>query len=74
VKPSAEAKQIKIEPISVPGNVVPNMLGMGAKDAVYLSEKLGLNVQLHGVGKVFAQSLKPGIAVRKGTVIKINLE
>ena len=74
VKPSAEAKKIKIEPISVPGNVVPNMLGMGAKDAVYLSEKLGLNVQLQGVGKVFSQSLKSGIAVRKGTVIKINLE
>jgi len=74
VKTYSERKRIRVEPIVVPSNVVPNLIGMGAKDAVYLAEKLGMNVQLHGYGKVIAQSLRPGFAVRKGTIMKINLE
>jgi cell division protein FtsI (penicillin-binding protein 3) len=74
VKTFTDEKHIQVEKVSMPGNVVPDMKGMGAKDAVYLSERLGLNVQVQGRGKVFSQSLKPGLAVRKGTVIKINLE
>lgn len=74
VRAFAETKQIRIEPLKVPGNVVPDMLGMGAKDAVYLAEKLGLNVQVMGRGKVILQSIIPGIAVRKGTVVKLNLQ
>jgi cell division protein FtsI (penicillin-binding protein 3) len=74
VKPFSEAKRIRLEPLVVPGNVVPNVVGMGAKDAVFLAEKLGLNVQVYGRGKVISQNLKPGLAVRKGSVIKLNLE
>ena len=74
VKTFAEEKQIRVEPFKVPGNVVPDLEGMGAKDAIYLTEKLGLNVQVQGFGKVVSQSLKPGVAVRKGSVVKINLE
>ncbi|HEY6914912.1 MAG TPA: PASTA domain-containing protein, partial [Paludibacter sp.] len=74
VKTFTEHKQVRIEPASVPGNVVPDMSGMGAKDAVYLAERLGLNVQVNGRGKVISQNLKPGIAVRKGSVIKISLQ
>jgi cell division protein FtsI (penicillin-binding protein 3) len=74
VKPFAEGKRIRVEPVTIPGNVVPNLIGMGAKDAVYLAEKLGLSVQVQGYGKVISQSLKPGLAVRKGTVMKINFE
>jgi len=74
VKSYSERKRIRVEPVVVPGNVVPDLKGMGAKDAVYLAEKLGMNVQLYGYGKVIAQSLRPGFAVRKGTILKINLE
>lgn len=74
VKVVTEQKQIRVEPFKVPGNVVPDLIGMGAKDAVYLAEKLGLNVQVSGRGKVIAQSLKPGLAVRKSTPIKLELQ
>jgi cell division protein FtsI (penicillin-binding protein 3) len=74
VKAFAKQKQIKIEPIVIPGNVVPDMNGMGAKDAVYLAEKLGMNVQVIGRGKVISQSVKPGFAVRKGTVVRLTMQ
>jgi len=74
VETLTEQKQVRTKPISVPANVVPDMCGMGAKDAVYLAERLGLNVQVAGRGKVVSQNLKPGIAVRKGSVIKISLQ
>lgn len=38
-------------------NFVPSVIGMGAKDAVYLLESKGLKVTLSGVGKVKSQSL-----------------
>ncbi|MBK8818280.1 MAG: PASTA domain-containing protein [Saprospiraceae bacterium] len=33
---------------------------MGARDATYLLESLGLSVDFHGVGKVLRQSITPG--------------
>lgn len=74
VKTTTENKNVNIKKLLIPSNVVPDMIGMGAKDAVYLAERLGLNVQIHGAGKVITQNLKPGIAVRKGSSIKITLE
>ena len=46
--------------------IVPNVKGMSAKDALYVLEKLGLNVVLHGKGEVSRQSLSPGIKFQKG--------
>lgn len=36
---------------------VPNVVGMGARDAVFLLESRGLSVSLEGMGKVVAQSI-----------------
>ena len=55
-------------------NVVPKVLGMGARDAVYLLEQTGLRVNLTGSGKVVAQSFNPGNKVVKGTTISITLK
>lgn len=74
VKTVTDQKHNLIEPIVVYNNVVPDLLGMGAKDAVYLLEKLGLNVQVMGRGKVISQNLKPGVYARKGSTILINLD
>ena len=74
VKSFADEKQIKIEPVTVAGNKVPDLTGMGAKDAVYLAEGLGLNVQVVGRGKVISQNLAPGTTAKKGTHILINLQ
>lgn len=56
-----------------PAGLVPNVLGMGAKDALYVLESAGLQVKLTGVGKVTAQSLPPLAHFKKGDYIRITL-
>ena len=53
---------------------VPNVKGLGAKDAIYLLESCGLTVRLSGKGKVRSQSIIPGSAVRKGQIIYLTLK
>jgi cell division protein FtsI (penicillin-binding protein 3) len=52
---------------------VPNVLGMGVRDALYLLENSGLNVVVNGKGFVTKQSLSPGIKIQKGQQILIEL-
>ena len=52
---------------------VPNVIGMGAKDAVYLLENAGLKVQLSGMGKVKSQSIQAGNTLHKGKTIHLRL-
>jgi len=54
-------------------NLVPNVLGMGAKDAVYALENAGLRVNFSGKGVVRNQSINPGTNVIKGQTIAIQL-
>ena len=55
-------------------DVVPNVVGMGAKDAVFLLENSGLIVEINGVGTVSSQSISPGTNLIKGQKIKLNLK
>lgn len=55
-----------------PGTV-PGVVGMGAKDAVYLLESKGLKVRLHGVGRVKSQSIASGSRIVKGQTIALTL-
>lgn len=54
--------------------MVPDVLGMGARDAVFLLESRGLNVRLSGVGRVVSQSIPPASLLKKGQTIHINLK
>ena len=53
---------------------VPKVIGMGAKDAVYLLESLGLKVHLTGMGIVKSQSIPAGNALHKGKTIQLRLQ
>jgi cell division protein FtsI (penicillin-binding protein 3) len=55
-------------------NLVPNVRGMGARDAVYVLENMGLKVNIKGRGFVKEQSIKPGIRIKKGNTIYLRLE
>ena len=57
----------------IEANRVPNVMGMGAKDAVYLLESIGLKVQLSGMGKVKSQSIPAGNTLHKGRTIQLRL-
>lgn len=49
-------------------NVVPNVTGMGLRDALYILENRGLKAGVNGFGKVSRQSIKPGTRARGQTV------
>jgi cell division protein FtsI (penicillin-binding protein 3) len=74
VKTFADKSKTRVEKIVVPQNAVPDLAGMGAKDAVFILESLGLNVQVVGRGKVISQNIKPGTYARKGSPVMISLQ
>jgi len=53
--------------------VIPNVIGMNAKDAMYLLENAGVQVRLIGSGMIVRQSLQPGTRIYKGTEISLQL-
>lgn len=55
------------------GNLVPNVVGMGASDALYLMESAGLYVNIYGKGTVVRQSLSPGIKAERGATVSLTL-
>lgn len=60
-------------PREIPENLVPNVVDMGLKDAVYLLESRGLKVVVDGRGTVRQQSLTPGSVIRPGTVVSLGM-
>ncbi|MFA7155107.1 MAG: penicillin-binding protein [Proteiniphilum sp.] len=62
------------KPLTVNGSLVPNVRGMGARDALYLLEEAGLRVLLSGAGRVVSQSISPGSRLVKGQTITITLK
>ena len=54
-------------------NKVPDVTGLGLKDAVYMLENAGLKVSTAGKGKVIYQSLAQNTNFSKGQPIKIEL-
>jgi cell division protein FtsI (penicillin-binding protein 3) len=57
----------------ISSQLVPNVVDMGLKDAVYLLESNGLKVEFNGWGTVRGQSQLPGSIIRKGTVVRLNM-
>ncbi|MFM5985624.1 MAG: PASTA domain-containing protein, partial [Sphaerospermopsis kisseleviana] len=53
--------------------VVPDVRGMGLKDAVYLLENKGMTAVVSGKGKVVSQSIVPGQTYKKGQTILLML-
>jgi cell division protein FtsI (penicillin-binding protein 3) len=53
--------------------VVPDVTGMGLRNAIYLLENSGLKVNVLGAGSVASQSISAGTRVAKGESITINL-
>jgi len=53
--------------------VMPNVKGMGLKDALYLLENMGLKVSVKGRGKIVTQSIVPGTGLAKGLTVMLEL-
>ncbi len=59
--------------ISASGKKIPDVMGLGLKDAVYLLENMGLKVVASGKGKVIYQSMVQNSDFNKGQSIKLQL-
>jgi cell division protein FtsI (penicillin-binding protein 3) len=64
---------IMVSPLPVQDKLVPNVVGMGIKDAVFLLENSGLKVRARGWGTVRSQSVIPGTIVRPGMGIVLEM-
>ena len=53
--------------------IVPNLVGMTARDVLYLLENNGMRVKIIGSGAVATQSLPAGTTFTKGTQIILQL-
>ena len=53
--------------------IMPNIAGMGLKDAMYLIGNAGLKARVKGSGKVIKQSIMPGSRIGKGLMVEIEL-
>ena len=73
VTASNEGENIVIKPRRISYSSVPNVKGMGLRDALYVLENSGLKVDFSGAGMVQRQSLQPGAEVPKGSYIRIEL-
>ena len=54
--------------------IIPDVTGMGARDAVYALERRGVKAIIKGRGKVKSQSLYAGTAVKQGMKCELYLE
>jgi len=68
-----EENKIQFDSLPVQERVTPNLNNMGAKDAVFLCEEVGLKVNFSGVGKVISQSIPAGTKINKGQTIELVL-
>ena len=66
---------LHIAELDTENSVVPNVVGMGLDDAIYLLEKRGLTVEIAGYGKIVKQSIAPNTLVANTDKrIKIELK
>lgn len=62
-----------VKPLVMQDERMPEVIGMGARDAIFLLESAGVNVKIIGKGKVKRQSIIPGMAIKKGVSCIIEL-
>ena len=70
---SIDGKKVKFTPLFISDNSVPDVIGMGARDAVFALENKGIKTRVKGRGKVKNQSIPAGSKVEKGSVITLEM-
>ncbi len=74
VRTRTDSTTVAVAAVSTAGGTVPQVVGMGLKDAMYAIESRGLKVDFAGKGKVAAQSPAAGETVKPGATISITLK
>ena len=66
--------KVSMASVDVKAGKMPDVTGMGARDAVYQLERLGVKVKLSGKGFVARQSLAPGSTLQTGMSCMLELK
>ncbi len=69
VKTLASSDSLVLQQRTISDDLVPNVVNMGLRDALYVLENRGLKVKTKGVGKVRNQSIKPGTKARGQNIL-----
>jgi cell division protein FtsI (penicillin-binding protein 3) len=64
---------VKLGNRTITENLMPNVKGMGVKDAVFILENMGMSVELQGRGTILKQSIAPGGRVSKGDLVVLEM-
>ncbi len=73
VATSADKQRVSMTPRKYKDGVIPNVVGMGLRDAMFVLENEGLHVKVTGRGLVTKQSITAGAAIYKGQTIQLEL-
>lgn len=70
---SLDKKAVQNVPVSLLPKVVPNVMGMNLRDALFALENRGFKVRANGMGNVTSQSIPAGTPLRKNALMLIQL-
>lgn len=73
VRTIVHADTVELQEREFVENLVPEVVGMGLRDAMFVLENAGLRVRFTGRGMVRTQSIRPGTRISPGSIIYIEL-
>ena len=71
--PVTGTTSVSLVPETVVKGRMPNVTGMGLKDAVFLLEENGIKVMVNGKGNVIRQSIPAGMIYSPGALVSLDL-
>lgn len=73
VVPKTKGNTVDLQQLRIIDNLIPNVTGMGLRDALYILENKGLKVKFSGSGKVTFQSPRYGTSCKRGDIVVLEL-
>jgi cell division protein FtsI (penicillin-binding protein 3) len=73
VKTMSTQEGVLLRRTDISGLYVPDVKDMGARDAVFLLENMGLRTEINGRGTVHSQDPPPGTLLRKGDHVTLKM-
>ncbi|MDE6161218.1 MAG: PASTA domain-containing protein, partial [Muribaculaceae bacterium] len=69
-----QSASVIASPKATPAGTVPDVLGLGVREAVVRLEEAGYNVAFDGVGYVTAQTPAAGTKYKSGSIVTVSLK
>ncbi len=74
VRPVSQSDSIDLQMLKIEKTIMPDVVGMNARDAIFMLEKYKLNIKIDGRGRVISQSIKAGTKVTKNQLVTLKLK